>query len=326
MHKLIPSIAALFILLFVTANAGATKIIADQNGNWNSTTTWNLDAVPGCYDTIVIPAGITVTITDMVDLTMCPPVYIHVQGTLFFQAGKKMDLSDGSVVYMAPGGSLQGGGGSGNSNWITIDGDPYWTAGDGNVSGPAYLCQNCSLPVELVSFTTTLVGGEVVIEWSTASELNNDYYLIQRSPDGFNWQTIDTTDGAGNSSWQLDYYEEDREPLLGLSYYRLKQVDFNGAFAYSPIRVVSNGNFFTNQDLLVLSGQSLTQQNIVIYFSEAITGPVEIVVATIHGSIIARESFVLEDEKWVVITVDQALASGIYVIKANQKVEKSFFQ
>jgi hypothetical protein len=323
----LPSIAALLLLLLFSGKVGASTITADQTGAWNNSATWNIDAVPGCFDTIVIPSGITVTITETVDLTGCPPVFILVQGTLFFQSGKKMNLPAGSVVYMEPpSGSLQGGGGGGNSNWITIGGTEYWNAGDGNLTGPAVLCAACSLPIELISFTTTLIGDFVAIEWSTASELNNDYYVIQRSADGFNWQSIDTADGAGNSSWQIDYSREDRSPLLGLSYYRLKQVDFDGAFSYSDLQVVSNGNFFSNQQLLVLSGQSVTQHNIVIYFSEAITGPVDLVVATIHGSVIVRETRVLEDEQWIVITVDQALASGVYVIKANKKVEKSFFQ
>src|SRR5687767_6458474 len=102
MHKLLPSIAAFVLFLFIAASARATSITADQSGAWNNTSTWNIDAVPGCYDTIVIPAGITVTITVTVDLTACPPVYILVQGTLFFQSGKKMDLPAGSVVYMEP--------------------------------------------------------------------------------------------------------------------------------------------------------------------------------------------------------------------------------
>src|SRR5687768_15389487 len=178
-------IGLLGCFIIYSSTVFATTITADQTGNWNQNTTWNIDAVPGCFDTIVIPAGITVTITVTVNLTSCPPVYILVQGTLHFQSGKKLDLPDGSVVYMAPGGSLTGGGGGGNSNWITIDGDSYWTAGDGNVSGPAILCQSCSLPIELVSFTANLAEGVVSVQWQTASEQDNDYFWVQRSQDGF---------------------------------------------------------------------------------------------------------------------------------------------
>lgn len=322
------TVKVLFVCLFflVCNTTSATSITADQSGNWNASTTWNLDAVPGCFDTIVIPAGITVTVTATVDLTACPDVFILVQGTLFFQSGKKMDLPNGSVVFMAPGGSLQGGGGGGNSNWITIAGTPYWTAGDGNISGPAVLCQACSLPVELVEFEVELVDRAVNIHWATLSELNNDYFLVQRSMDGFNWEVIDTVDGANNSSWHIDYSTEDESPFLGMSYYRLKQVDYDGAFSFSELRVVSNGNFFTSQQLLVLSSQLGGQHNVVIYFAEPVTGPVDLLVVSMAGTIVASETRKLQDEKWVVITIDQALASGIYAVKANRRIEKSFFQ
>ena len=325
MRSLLHGILLSGLFLFSGKTTLASTITADQSGNWTSASTWDLDAVPGCFDTIVIPAGITVTVNDMIDLTGCPPVYILVEGTLHFQTGKKMDLPDGSVVYMAPGGTLSGGGGSGNSNWITIDGEPYWTAGDGDVTGPAVLCQSCSLPVELMSFEATLNVDVVDITWTTASEIDNDYFLVQRSQDGFNWETIEQVDGANNSSIAIDYSAQDREPLMGLSYYRLKQVDNNGAFEYSDIRVVSNGNFFVSQQMLVLSSESGGQQNIVIYFSESVTGPTEIAVISMDGRIVATQTINLQDEKWVVLTIGQVLSSGIYAVKANKKIEKSFF-
>lgn len=307
-------------------DVNASTITATQNGDWSATDTWGGAGPPGCFDTIVIPAGFTVTVTTMVDLTACPPVYILVQGTLAFQAGKKMDLPDGSVVFIAPGGSLNGGGGSGNSNWITIDGDPYWTAGDGNLSGPAILCQSCALPIELINFTAHLSEGIVYLNWQTASETDNDYFWVQRSVDGFTWENILWKDGAGNSSSLVSYDAEDRTPLLGLSYYRLKQVDMNGAFTYSDTRVISNGQFFSDQQLLVLSSASGSQHNIVVYFSEPIDGEVELSIVGVSGAIIYSEKLVLDNEKWIVITLDHPISAGIYAVKANHLIEKVFFQ
>jgi len=314
------------MLFFVVTNVFATKRTATQSGNWNQTSTWGDMSVPGCFDTIVIPAGITVTITVTVNLTGCPPVYILVQGTLIFQSGKKMNLPNGSIVYIAPGGQLNGGGGGGNSNWIEIAGSPYWTAGDGNVSGSAIFCQSCALPIELISFNANLFSGLVEVDWATATETDNDFFEIQRSGDGLNWEVIEVVDGAENSSSLISYAIEDRAPLLGLSYYRLKQVDMNGAFSYSDTRVISNGEFFTNQQMLILQTGSGYQQNVVIYFSEAQSGPVSIYIAAINGGVIYSQTLNLDDQKWVVISIKQDISSGIYFIKADQKVERAFLE
>lgn len=311
---------------FACSHANATKVTATQNGNWNQATTWDPNIVPGCFDTIVIPPTITVTITVTVNLTSCPPVYILVQGTLAFQSGKKLDLPNGSVVYIAPGGQLNGGGGGGNSNWITIGGTPYWSAGDGNVSGPAIFCQACSLPIELINFTASLYNRKVYLDWQTASETDNDYFVIQRSPDGFNWEPVDTIDGALNSSVLISYNSIDASPYLGLSYYRLKQVDMNGVFSYSDVRVISNGEFYSDQDLLVITDQNGFQQNVVIYFAEPITGNAEVFIYSLNGSVIAQQTFNVTDEQWVVIEVDQRLATGVYAIKANRLIEKTFLR
>ncbi|MBI3136382.1 MAG: hypothetical protein HYZ14_17030 [Bacteroidetes bacterium] len=317
---------AVLFLFFSLSKSYATTVTATQNGNWNQTDTWSPATVPGCFDTIVIPAGITVTITVTVNLTACPPVYILVEGTLTFQTGKKLDLPDGSVVYIAPGGSLTGGGGGGSSNWITIAGSPYWTAGDGNLTGPAILCQSCSLPIELVNFTADLNDGVVLLQWQTASEEENDYFWVQRSTDGFTWENLAMVDGAGNSSVLIDYAAEDRNPQLGMSYYRLKQVDMNGSFSYSPTRVISNGDFYSDQQLLVLSSSSEAQHNVVIYFAEPIKGDVEILIVGVTGAVLYSEKLMADSEMWVAITLDRPVSAGIYAIRANQTIEKVFFQ
>lgn len=103
------------------------------------------------------------------------------------------------------------------------------------------------LPIELLSFTGKLNGKVVDLFWATESEINNDYFTIERSQDGVNFEVVGTVDGAGNSSSVIHYTLTDKEPLNGLSYYRLKQTDFNGEFAYShlvPIKVVESNEHF----------------------------------------------------------------------------------
>ena len=75
----------------------------------------------------------------------------------------------------------------------------------------------------------------MVLKWSTATETNNDYFSIERSIDGINWQGIIKVDGAKNSTSKKNYSFIDVAPYNDLSYYRLKQTDFNGAFTYFTI-------------------------------------------------------------------------------------------
>lgn len=96
-----------------------------------------------------------------------------------------------------------------------------------------------TLPIELLDFTAEKQGNGVDIKWVTASETNNDYFIVQRSSDGITFENVTIIDGAGNSTSMLYYGIRDEHPYNGTSYYRLKQVDFNGTFEYSPARAVT---------------------------------------------------------------------------------------
>ncbi len=89
------------------------------------------------------------------------------------------------------------------------------------------------LPIELLSFAATYQNGTVQLRWSTGSEINNNYFTIERSRDAVNAEIIGFVNGAGNSLRTLHYRFIDHKPLGGISYYRLKQTDFDGSFEYS---------------------------------------------------------------------------------------------
>ncbi len=91
-----------------------------------------------------------------------------------------------------------------------------------------------SLPVELVKFDVVDENNIIRIIWTTASEINNDYFTIERSIDAMNWKELEQTDGSGNSTQYLDYAIIDPFPLSGTSYYRLKQTDFDGKTSAFP--------------------------------------------------------------------------------------------
>jgi len=96
------------------------------------------------------------------------------------------------------------------------------------------------LPVTLKSFSLEARQKSVLLQWETASEINNDYFEIERShlTPNQDWETIARVTGAGTSTEINHYYFEDFDPGQGRSYYRLKQVDFDGKFEYSEIKSV----------------------------------------------------------------------------------------
>ena len=94
------------------------------------------------------------------------------------------------------------------------------------------------LPIELVYFKAKLDEKIVKLSWATASELNNDYFTIERSSDGIHFVEIIRQRGAGNNTFTLYYSEEDPNPLNGYNYYRLKQTDYDGHFTFSAVETV----------------------------------------------------------------------------------------
>ncbi|MEQ9187248.1 MAG: T9SS type A sorting domain-containing protein [Cryomorphaceae bacterium] len=95
------------------------------------------------------------------------------------------------------------------------------------------------LPVELLNFNAYVISeDEVRLSWATASEIDNDYFMVERSSDLDHWVDIQRVEGAGNSSMVLFYDQLDTNPLNGRSFYRLRQVDYNGTIDHSESREV----------------------------------------------------------------------------------------
>ena len=142
----------------------------------------------------------------------------------------------------------------------------------GNSSGFGRFCYvfDNPLPVELIQFTASVDENRTKVNWTTASEINNDFFMVQRTPDGNLFDDVKKMKGAGNSSNVLNYQCFDEKPLSGKSYYRLKQVDFDGATSYSNLVAV---NFDAVKNSLPL----------VIYPNPQIAGGIINVQYTVNG-------------------------------------------
>ena len=114
------------------------------------------------------------------------------------------------------------------------------------------------LPIELLSFTGKPYNDDVMLEWSTASEYNNDYFYIERSTDGYKWDKISETDATGNSNQKIEYMTFDTNPTKGIIYYRLTQVDYDGLQeTFNPIAVNIINNTECDYQFYDLSGKKI---------------------------------------------------------------------
>ncbi len=200
------------------------------------------------------PYSVALTVDQMCDAMTAPPIRCSfATAASTFAATGSYNTGMGSPTYSAPQfnpaatPTSQGAGGNG---WV-----PGLTATPGDVyilyvsnftqnGTPATLTWtngtlDCFLPVELLSFDAKALEDEVEVHWSTASEVNSAWFMVQRSADNETFETIGRVQARGTVSSQTDYAFTDRSPLPGLSYYRLEQVDLDGTVTYThsvPVR------------------------------------------------------------------------------------------
>ena len=163
---------------------------------------------------------------------------------------------------------------------------------------------NVAAPIELISFTATPQESEVVLNWSTASEINNAYFKVERSSDGENFLTLGQVQGSGTSSMYHAYSYSDETPGKGKIYYRLTQYDFDGTAHYSQLVSVDQGIY-----AVIVSPNPFSSSTSVLVQSE--TQVSECIVTDLQGREIKRLN--LPSGKPTEIGSD--LSSGIYILK-----------
>lgn len=108
-------------------------------------------------------------------------------------------------------------------------------------SNSATLSLVCPLPVKLINFEGRLINyNKAQLSWTTVTELNNDFFILERSSDLIEWELVKFVDGAGTTNSVINYSELDTDLLKGTSYYRLTQIDFDGTAELHPDLVVIN--------------------------------------------------------------------------------------
>jgi hypothetical protein len=192
-----------------------------------------------------------------------------------------------------------------NFNSNTDDG--YYTIGTINIS-------TSPLPIELLSFDAIMNNHQVDIIWSTATEINNDYYTIEKSKDGIHFEPLSIVDAAGNSSSIINYKDIDATPFEGISYYRLKQTDFNGTFTYSKIVAVNYS--FAKDGFTIFPNP--TEGEINININDIEQKEVLVVIRDITGKeCFSKVIITQENQQLIAIDSEHKLTAGTYIIMAS---------
>lgn len=178
------------------------------------------------------------------------------------------------------------------------------------------LANNTALPLQLLSFGTKDISeNSAVLHWKTSQEINNSHFEVERSGDGVNWIVVGHINGKNSHSIN-NYNFTDAQPLNGLNYYRLKQVDIDGVHTYSPVKVVRRTdsenavkiypNPFTRK--ITIAGRSIRRQDLRAYdFSgKNITGKLR---------------FIGRGETKTVISL-RNVPDGVYILKIKEEAFK----
>lgn len=179
-----------------------------------------------------------------------------------------------------------------------------------------------TLPVELLSFTAKKDNSDVVLKWSTATEINNDYFLIERSSDMESFETIGTVEGAGNSNELLHYAFTDTDLKDPICYYRLKQVDYDGAYAYSSVVVISTEGDSPLGEITIGPNPFIDHVN--FNYTAIASGTIELLLYDMSGKVVSSESVeVTEGMNTLVLSIDAGLPSGYYLAGVRQNGEST---
>ncbi|MES2514882.1 MAG: T9SS type A sorting domain-containing protein [Bacteroidota bacterium] len=175
-----------------------------------------------------------------------------------------------------------------------------------NASGP--------LPIELISFEAKPSTGIVELFWKTATEINNDFYTVEKSIDAIEFTVVGTMK-ANNTTTTSKYQLSDTKPYNGTSYYRLKQTDFNQTYTYSAIVAVE---FNSDIKFSVFPNPLLLNQSLLIAFDKAYGERVDLNIYDVTGKSVFVQTINISNQQEVKID-NLNLAAGIYSVRLSSE-------
>lgn len=184
------------------------------------------------------------------------------------------------------------------------------------------ITMNCTvLPIELLSFDGMLNNRQIDLFWATASQLNNDYFRVERSVDAVHWNVIGQVDGAGSQNGQLNYalVDENIDWAVSGYYYRLIQVDFDGNSTGSDIIYIPLKTDFSGS-LLIFPSPALTARQIHIIGIDAAHGVFSMY--DVAGKNVLNDVSVMKAAKDHLLVDVSQLTEGCYMIRCGEQQGK----
>lgn len=167
------------------------------------------------------------------------------------------------------------------------------------------------LPVELLDFDAKCSNGEIVINWTTLSEINNDYFTLERSVNSIDWELVGFVNGAGNSNSRLDYSFTDNNIGQQAINYRLKQTDYDGKNEMLMI-VSAQCNSENSIRINLKPNPAINELNIMVYSEKNV--PKQIFLTNVLGERVVETESVVNNE--IKINIEH-LAKGIYFVSSS---------
>lgn len=170
------------------------------------------------------------------------------------------------------------------------------------------------LPVELLYFDTDLVNMSAELTWATATEINNEKFIIERSTDNQSWENIAEIEGSGNSNVKIEYdYIDNQLPNASIIYYKLKQVDFDGrTTSYGP-SVISKSN--VDNDISVYPNPVFQNEKLNVISN---SNGIEVSIFDAIGKLIGTFSTTMN-----YLGIDMYYPKGIYIVEIHSGEEKT---
>ncbi|MCX7759506.1 MAG: T9SS type A sorting domain-containing protein [bacterium] len=175
------------------------------------------------------------------------------------------------------------------------------------------------LPVELIFFNANIRENFVELKWKTAVQINNDYFVVEKSLDAQNWNQLVMVKGAGTTYIPMEYLEIDPHPYNGINYYRLKQIDWDGKYSYSNMVAVEyKKNIATNnKEPIIFPNPIEKDQQLNIQFPDWYTEAL-VVLRDMMGKEVFSKVIVFEENNLLyAIPLDKEIPSGVYLITAS---------
>lgn len=300
-----------------TISSGFLEVGRDFNYNGGTNTTINTDML--VHRDFNVQSGATLRLGGNVDVLNN---MVH-DGGAILEVNGEFDVQN---TYSSAGSSSVRGsgifgwgtfndcfGGSCGANVTCVGGttytneEPPFNPIDLNVCGEV-------LPVTFVAVSATPTSDGILIEWSTAMEENNDFFTIERSTDGVNFEEIGQKSGAGNSQELIHYAFVDHTSLSGIVYYRIKQTDLDGRYDYSWITSIN-----IKASLSLFPNPAMAQQAITIAMDREVSGEQLLTIIDINGRMIFSSKIIFSENNSK--TINPELVPGVYIVKLSGDAE-----